>query len=255
MAADDLRVVDHVSLPGGAWMLDLHPDGQKVIVGVDAGFHIYAVQADRLVQVAAATAPSTVFSFEVSPRGDRILAVTVRAEETIADAQLHLFRLVGERITHLHRIEATSGTGPIERGFSPRISPDGNTALVLHDFGIGGKGTLDDVLIVDLSLERPVVTQLCFALGMRRLHWPFLHDSWSEPSRRAGEQVSRGREGAVAKHASTVSSRPLTSRASTLTRCPNQFSPPRAQSTTGAQSPRTAVRTCPNTLLNVRSAA
>ncbi len=68
LAADNLRVVDHVSLPSGAWMLDLHPDGQKVIVGVGAGFQIYAVQADRLVQVAAATAPSTVFSFDVSPR-------------------------------------------------------------------------------------------------------------------------------------------------------------------------------------------
>jgi hypothetical protein len=159
LAADDLRVVDQTTLPGDAWMLDLHPDGQKVVVGVGAGFHVYAVQADRLVQVASATAPSTIFSFDVSPLGDRILAVTVRAEETIADAQLHLFQLAGNRITHLHGIEATAGTGPIEQGFSPRISPNGETAIVLHDFGVGGKGTLDDVLIVDLTLDQPAVTQ------------------------------------------------------------------------------------------------
>ena len=165
LTANDLKVVDQVDLPADAWMVDLHPDGKKVIVGVGAAFHIYALQADRLTLVATAEAPSTVFSFDVSPRGDRIIAVTVKAQETISDAQLHLFKLDGDRITHLCRIEAGEGTGPIERGFSPRISPDGNVALVLHDYGIGGKGTLDDVLIVDLSLERPVVTQRLRQVG------------------------------------------------------------------------------------------
>jgi hypothetical protein len=115
--------------------------------------------------MATANAPSTVFSFDVSPRGDRIIAVTVTAQETLSDTQLHWFRLDGDSITHLCRIEAGEGVGAIERGFSPRISPDGNTALVLHDYGIGGKGTLDDVLIVDLSAERPVVTQRIRQVG------------------------------------------------------------------------------------------
>jgi len=51
------------------------------------------------------------------------------------------------------------GTGPIERLFSPRISPDGARAIVLHDWGIGGKGTRDDVLIVDLDRNPPVITE------------------------------------------------------------------------------------------------
>jgi hypothetical protein len=159
LASHDLKVLDRVPLPGEAWMVDLHPDGSKVIVSVGAGFHIYALQADKLALVATAKAPSTVFSFDVSPCGDRIVAVTVNAEETIEDAELHLFALEGDQITHRHRIEAEEGLGPIERGFSPRISPDGNTAIVPHDFGTGGKGMLDDVLIVDLSLPIPMVTQ------------------------------------------------------------------------------------------------
>ncbi len=165
LASDDLRVVDQVPLPAEPWMVDLHPDGRKVIVGVGAGFHVYALQADRLKLMATANAPSTVFSFDVSPRGDRIIAVTVTAQETLSDTQLHWFKLDGDSITHLCRIEAGEGVGAIERGFSPRISPDGNTALVLHDYGIGGKGTLDDVLIVDLSAERPVVTQRIRQVG------------------------------------------------------------------------------------------
>jgi hypothetical protein len=79
--------------------------------------------------------------------------------ESISNAQVHLFGLQGDAITYLHCVEAAEGMGVIEQGFSPRISPDGRSALVLHDFGVGGKGTLDDVLLVDLTLAKPEVTQ------------------------------------------------------------------------------------------------
>jgi 6-phosphogluconolactonase (cycloisomerase 2 family) len=159
LAADEPDVVDQQPLPAEAWMLDAHPDGRKVIVAVGAGFHIYALQDRKLELVAAATAPATVFSFDVSPRGDRIIAVTADTHESISNAQVHLFGLQGDAITYLHRVEAAEGMGVIEQGFSPRISPDGRSALVLHDFGVGGKGTLDDVLLVDLTLAKPEVTQ------------------------------------------------------------------------------------------------
>jgi DNA-binding beta-propeller fold protein YncE len=67
--------------------------------------------------------------------------------------------LSGDRITHLHRINGVDGAGPVERLFSPRISPDGTRAIVLHDWGIGGKGTRDDVLIVDLDRNPPAITE------------------------------------------------------------------------------------------------
>jgi dipeptidyl aminopeptidase/acylaminoacyl peptidase len=91
--------------------------------------------------------------------------VTITARETLSDAQLHLFKLEGDTITHLHRIEAQQGLGPIEQGFSPRISPDGTIAIVLHDFGDGGQGSLDDVLIVDLTLDTPAVTERLHQVG------------------------------------------------------------------------------------------
>ena len=165
LASDDLSVVDQVILPDDPWMVDLHPDGKKAIVSVGAGFHIYDLVAGKLVTVATAKAPSTVFSFDVSPRGDRIIAVTVTARKALSDAQLHLFTIEGDTITHLHPVGSPEGFGPIEQGFSPRISPDGSTAIVLHDFGDGGQGSQDDVLIVDLTMEKAVVTERLRQVG------------------------------------------------------------------------------------------
>ncbi len=162
LSPDDPHVIHQLQLSGECWMLDLHPDGNKVIVGVDSSFHIYGLREDKLTLVATAESPGPVFSFDVSPRGDRLIVVTVEGEGDTAEAQLHLFKIERDTISHLHRIEAGEGLGPIMRGFSPRISPDGTIALVPHSFGVGGKGTLEDLLIVDLSLDRPIVTQrLC----------------------------------------------------------------------------------------------
>ncbi|NLY02086.1 MAG: hypothetical protein GXY83_38880 [Rhodopirellula sp.] len=164
LAADDLSVLDQVKLPAEPWMVDLHPDGQKVIVAVGAGFHVYSVETGRVKLASEAKAPNRVTSFDVSPRGDRIVCVTVQFDgvasgEPHSNPEFHLFSLSGDRINHLHRINAVDDAAPIERLFSPRISPDGKRAIVLQDWGIGGKGTRDDVLIADLEREVPAITE------------------------------------------------------------------------------------------------
>jgi pimeloyl-ACP methyl ester carboxylesterase len=159
LTTDDLQVVDQVKLPAAPWMVDLYPDGKQVVVSVGAALRIYALEDNQLKVKGECAAPSEVFSFDVSPRGDRIIAVTMDAAEKITNLQLHLFSLKGNTITHLQRIEPTAEIGPIDRLFSPRISPDGRTAIVLHDLGVGAKGTLDDVLIVDLDRDVAAVTE------------------------------------------------------------------------------------------------
>ncbi len=67
LAADDLPVLDQVKLPAEPWMVDLHPDGQKVIVAVGAGFHVYSVEKEQAKLVSEAKAPNRVTSFDVSP--------------------------------------------------------------------------------------------------------------------------------------------------------------------------------------------
>ncbi len=159
VSMDDPQVIDQVPLHGECWMIDLHPDGNKVIVGVDSTLRIYGLSGNKLTLITTSAAPGPVFSFDVSPRGDRLILVTVEGENDTAEAQLHLCEIDRDTISYLHCIEAEEGLGPIRRGFSPRISPDGNIALVPHSFGIGGKGTLEDLLIVDLTLDRPKVIQ------------------------------------------------------------------------------------------------
>ena len=159
LTTEELRVVDQVEFPAAPWMVDLHPDGKRIIVCVGACFKIYTLENDHLLLKGECETPSEVFSFDVSPRGDRIIAVTMDSTREITNLQLHLFKLEGDRIAYLQRIEAAEGIGPIERLFSPRVSPDGKKALVLHDLGNGGKGTLDDVLIVDLDRDVASVTE------------------------------------------------------------------------------------------------
>ena len=165
IAANDLRLLDREELPAEPWMVDLHPDGERIIVGVGSEFRVYSVQEGRLALEKREPTPAIVSSFDVGPRGDYVLAVLVDSPGSNANAELHLFGLEGNEIKHLRRIKGTKQVGPIDRLFSPRISPDGTRAIVLNDCGIGGKGTLDDVLMVDLDRERPAVTERLQQIG------------------------------------------------------------------------------------------
>lgn len=159
LTTDDLKVIGQVKFPTEPWMAAMHPDGAQVIVAAGTGFRIFAVENSRLVPRGEATAPSTVCSFDVSPRGDLIVAVTCDSPMEGSNPQLHLFDVKGNTITHRQRIEAVEGVGAtMDRLFSPRISPDGKTALVAQDRGEGGKGSLDDVLLVDLDRDVAAVT-------------------------------------------------------------------------------------------------
>ena len=119
LSMEDPKVTDQVQLHGECWMIDLHPDGNKVIVGVDSTLRIYGMRGNKLELIATADSPGPVFSFDVSPRGDRLIVVTVEGESETAEAQLHLFKIERDTISHLHRIEAGEGLGPVKRLFSP----------------------------------------------------------------------------------------------------------------------------------------
>jgi hypothetical protein len=69
-------------------MAAMHPDGEQVIVAVGTGFRIYAVENSQLVLKGEATSPATVCSFDVSPRGDLIVAVTFVSPTDTSSPQL-----------------------------------------------------------------------------------------------------------------------------------------------------------------------
>ncbi len=163
--ATNLELTDQVELPAEPWIVDLHPDGKRIIVSVGSGFRVYSVRNGRFVLDGEAKAPGVVLSFDVSPKGDRIVAVIIEAPGATAKSELHVLELDGSDISHLSQVSASEGFGATDRLFSPRCSPDGTMAIVPNDLGIGGKGTLDDVLVAKLDSERPVFTQRVESIG------------------------------------------------------------------------------------------
>jgi streptogramin lyase len=65
-----------------------------------------------------------------------------------------------DRIQFLHQIEIDPRLGKVDAPFAPRFSPDGRRAIVLNGGGFADKGRLDDVLSIDMTLERPAFTEV-----------------------------------------------------------------------------------------------
>jgi WD40 repeat protein len=77
-----------------------------------------------------------------------------------------LFSLSSGKIAYLHEIGIQAGlSAKFSGAFSPRFSPDGKRVLVLNGAGWGGKGSLDDVLSIDMSAEPPQVTEVIPQVG------------------------------------------------------------------------------------------
>ena len=64
-------------------------------------------------------------------------------------------------IEYLSEVKFAAGiASSFDAPFSPRFSPDGRRVLVPNGGGSGTKGTLDDVLSIDMTLHPPAVTEL-----------------------------------------------------------------------------------------------
>jgi DNA-binding beta-propeller fold protein YncE len=147
LSSPDLTVVQKVTVPHPT-MVDIHPDGRHVIVPCATGFQVFEMRGSQLVLVKdnrTAVIPS---SIDVSPKGDRIIA-------TGRVSGVHVFRYQDGAIEYLSEVKFA-----FDAPFSPRFSPDGRRVLVPNGGGSGTKGTLDDVLSIDMTLSPPAVTEV-----------------------------------------------------------------------------------------------
>ncbi len=163
LSTDNLAVVDRIELPPNPWMAVTHPDGERVFVAGGSRFHIFRVVDEGIQRVAEIETPVTISSFDISPDG-RLLLGTGTSESGADDASpsdlpggIFLFRIRGNDLEYLHEVEPDEGI-VIDGPFSPRFDPRGRLAIVLNGLGLSAKGRLDDVLLVDMTLERPRVT-------------------------------------------------------------------------------------------------
>jgi hypothetical protein len=147
-----------------------HPDGKRIVVSTGNSFYVFAVDEGGARLIQRSSSPVYVPFFDISPQGDRIIAAgpsSYSAKIPLSELrfEIHLFAVRDAAVEYLQRIDVKEGTGIIDGPFAPRITPDGRRALVLNGLATSGKPRLDDVLIVDLSLQTPMVTDVIPQVG------------------------------------------------------------------------------------------
>ena len=155
LSSPQLSVLQKVRVPHPQ-MAVMHPDGKRLIVPCANGFGVFQMRDSRLVSVK--DNPATIGgSIDISPSGDRVVAT---GKSTDGGGALHVFQYDNGVIKHLAEIQVRAGLPAISGPFSPRFTPDGKYVLSPNGKGLGSKGTLDDVLLVDMTITPPTVTNV-----------------------------------------------------------------------------------------------
>jgi len=151
LASSDLSVVKKFTLSGYPTMAVTHPDDERIIIGCKESFVLFKVENKRINKVNSIPTSVDVSSFDICSKGEKIIAA--------GENGIHLFGMDGDDIKYHHAIEAVNSDLIIDKPFSPRIGPSDEYAIVLNGGGVSKKETLDDALIVDLTLDKPKVVR------------------------------------------------------------------------------------------------
>jgi DNA-binding beta-propeller fold protein YncE len=173
LASPDLAVVKRIPLPPYPLMAAAHPDGNRVLVVGGWQIHILTiVGGEQVVEVKSIKVPVYVSGIAISPCGTRIFATGLtKPDEDLVNPFVdwstspHVFHLKGEHIEYQGPVASGRFDDPFHGTFSPRFTPDGKRALVLNGLGLALRGGLDELLIIDMTLEKPAVTDVVPQLG------------------------------------------------------------------------------------------
>jgi hypothetical protein len=147
--SSDLPVINTIMLSGCPTMAVTLPDDERIIVGGMESFFMFRVVNNSVTKVSSISTTVDVSSFDVCSKGKTIIAS--------GEDGIHLYEIVRNNIKYCHSIESANDDISIEKPFSLRIAPSDECAIVLNGGGINQKGTLDDALIIDLTLDKPKV--------------------------------------------------------------------------------------------------
>jgi hypothetical protein len=160
LSSSELPVVGHLALPPLPIMVLTHPDGEQVIVLSGTKLFVVMMKEGKPEIVSTNDSPVVGISMAVSPLGDRLVVTGFTGDHLPADFPspekftAHVFSLNGKKIVYRHEVGIRKELPAKFNGaFTPRFSPDGKRVLVLNGLGLGGKGTLDDVLSVDMTAD------------------------------------------------------------------------------------------------------
>ncbi len=163
-----LVVTDRVRLDAKPWLARAHPDQERVVVGLSDGWFVLRLNARGMItEQTRSGSDAPIISFDLSSDGRNILAGVgaVTGEQWLAKFVVRdddTVTLVGKTAVQNFVVDAP---------FSPRIAPNGRTALVLNSGGLSD-GVLDDVLLVDLLTNTVIdrVAQVSDGLESLAIH-------------------------------------------------------------------------------------
>lgn len=159
LASPDLPVVQQVAIPS-PWMALAHPDGRHVVVSYAGGFQVFELRDGQLVLQRDNRLGVSPLSMDISPDGTRIVASLVALDNPEKfTGGVHVFRYRDGIIAHDQEVTVRSGLSKFDSPVSLRFSPDGRRVLAPNGHGAGSKGWLDDVLVIDMTLSPPEVTE------------------------------------------------------------------------------------------------
>ncbi len=168
LASPELTVVRRFALDEEVWHAVAHPGGKRALVGCTKSFKEFGVDEGVPKLLRSHSSPVNIDSFALSPRGDWIITHGFHrnAEGKVVTNGIHAFKYFGNEICYVCEVKVKPGVrARVDKPFAPRISPDGKRALTLNGWGIPGKGTLDGVLSIDLTLDKPMVTEIVPQVG------------------------------------------------------------------------------------------
>ena len=150
LASPDLAVVDTIELSGLPQMVVAHPDDRRFFVNTFDTLYAFRIDNGSATRVASAASPVRLNAFDIDPDGAVVLASGL-------PNSLHVFAISDGRLEYGGPVAVATGiSGPADP-FTVRISPSGDSAIVLNGNGTPTKGELDNALIVDLTQSPPTV--------------------------------------------------------------------------------------------------
>lgn len=159
LEADKPRVVQTLKV-GSPMMVLSHPNNRHFIVAAAHSLPVYEMKEGQLILKQENRLNMTVDSMAISPDGKTILAALQRAPETHDITGLHLFSYDDGVIQYRYEVAVKPELPPLKEPFAMRFTPDGKRALVPNGGGMGNKGRLDDILIVDMTRDPVVATEV-----------------------------------------------------------------------------------------------
>ena len=158
-------VVDRLLLDDKPFHILTHPDGKRFFaIGLN-NFFTYELKNGELIQLAKSPIPYGIGCFWIHPNGKNIFAGrTNKWGNSVSVGQW--YKINGDRVEYVTDIDIDPSldTEYQPSGAIVRITPDGKRGFICQRTVYNGQD-LADVLIVDLTLEKPMVTEVIKQVG------------------------------------------------------------------------------------------